>query len=754
LQARRRFTLEATSPRARLTLACAHIYRLYINGQYVGRGPDRSADRFPYADCHDITALIRPGPNVIAVLAHYVGSGLTGRAWPLYDGPPGLLVELDLGTQVIVSDDSWQLRLDPSHLPSPRTPHGFRGFKEYVDARQLDDGWLAVDHDDRAWAAATVVAPLQGGFWRAPVSREIPFLRTQRHALVDAWARQQRYNAVTNLYRLLSDRQASRGPTRVSLADPGESAGIDVDLGRCMAGFPHLALSQCRGGQVDVYLGDTFHRFHEARILLPDQGDVQWTGLDWRGGRFMSVEFSGFTGETAVDRIAFDECSYPFEPRGQFICDDDTFNRIWEACRLTAGNCVMDHPSADVGREQAIWFGDFVVHNRALWSCFGDARPALKAVRQAFAVQRSDGMLPVPGPGDRGYGQDEGESGFIPGGLLWLDHAMGVVLVLRDAVLASGALHDAQRHLPQVLAFLDFLRTLCNERHMIENNPRHPLVVHLGWSPFFNLWLAKDDAGSCEILGAQAMRVRTLDAAADLAQWTGQATLAQSLRAQSAELRASIHLRYFDASRGLYRDGFHAGRPVQRYSQVLNAHALLAQIPSAGARETCLTQMATSPLAVASTCPYDTTLIAEALFRGGRTSEAMALLRDHLGAIVLNEKHPQIVEYFDRGLSGGERYRHPDWSRCHPFGTGPAYLLAEHVVGIQALEPGFTAIRLKPNLASLQRAQAVMPLPEGLSLRVAVDAQKVSIETDAPTRVAWEWQGQSGQWIGPGSCTL
>jgi hypothetical protein len=754
LQARRAFDLARIPRRAGLAISCAHIYRLYVNGQLVGRGPDRSADRLPYCDHHDVTNLLKVGVNVVAVLAHHVGQKLAGRVWPLYDGPPGLLLQLDLGEQVLVSDGSWQLRPDPAHLPSPRTVHAFRGFKEYVDGSKLDAGWRVAPDGGDDWRQADVVAPLVGGFWDPPRPREIPPLVTHRRGPVDAWAKQSQANAVFNLYRLLSERHARRGPTKVHLREPGESASIDVDLGRCMAGFPHLALSNCRGGQVDLFVGDTFHRFHEARILLPAGGEVEWTGLDWRGGRFMSLEFSGFLGEMNVDRVAFDECVYPFEDRGRFDCDDSTINRIWSACRLTAANCVMDHPSADTGREQAIWFGDLIVHGRALLACFGDARPLFKAVRQAFAVQRPDGMLPIPGPGDRGYGEDEGESGHVPGGLLWVDHAMAVLLVLRDTVLASGELECARQLLPQAVKFLGFLETLCNPAQMIENNPRHPLVMHLGWSPFFNLGLAHDEAGVWEILGAQAMRVRALDSAADLAAWCGQAAVARSLTEQAATLRRAIHERYFDADAGLYRDGFHAGQPVPRFSQVLNAHALLADVAPEPVRQRCLDQMLSDPRAIASTCPYDTSLIAEALFLGGRVREAMSLIRDHLGQIVVGENHLQIVEYFDRSLVGGDRYRHPDWSRCHPFGAGPAYLLAEHVLGVTPLEPGFGRVAWRPNLAGLGRAQATVPLPGGRHLHASIDAGKAQLSTDAPLRVEARCGDVTRSWQGPGTLSL
>jgi hypothetical protein len=743
LHARKRFTLDALPAHADLAIACAHIYRLFVNGVYIARGPDRSADRFPYYDSHNILAHLKTGENVIAIHAFHVGENLPGRVWPLYDGPGGLLVQLDTTHTIVATDRSWKIRMAPGHLDSPRTayphPDPFRGFKEYVDADALDPQWNRPDCDDSAWPHATIVACVNGGPWNVPLPREIPPLQTRRRLPLDVWSRQDHFGAISNAYLLLNDRHAWRGPVQVQLHDPDERASLDLDLGYCMGGFPHLHFSDCAGGQIDLYLGDSFQRYHEARILLPSQGLFEWTGMDWRGGRYLSLEFSRLKGPLTIKLVAFEECGYPFENRGSFESEDHTLNRVWEACRLTAAAGVQDHPVDCMGREQAIWLGDLVVHSRAILACFGDDRPVAKALRQSFRTQRPTGIVPVPGPGDRGYEKRGDDAGHAANAIRWADHALAAVRILRDLVLRSGNLDLARDLLPNCLVLDSLFDRLLNDHHMIENNPAHPVYCHLGWSAFFNPGFAKDHDSTTEILGAQAVRIIAQDAIADLAAWTEQGDLARQYRKAANLSRQRVHQRYFDPERSLYRDGFQACKPVDRYSQIINAHAFLAGILPEHLRVAWLHAFTHDPANVPSTSPFDTSLIAEALFIGQRHDLALDLIRRHHGSMVEGDNLPQIVEYFDPAFIGGDRFRHPDWSRSHPYGTGPAYLFHQFLLGVQPLSPGYASIQIAPVFAGLEHLKATIPLPGShtleLDLHAGPDGVRGVIACDHPAQL-------------------
>src|SRR5262245_11488714 len=84
---RRRFDMPAHGA-VTLAIAANHIYRLYLNGVVIGRGPDRADPRFPFLDRYDLTPYVRPGRNVLVALVHHFrtelkfpGRDYNGRAW-------------------------------------------------------------------------------------------------------------------------------------------------------------------------------------------------------------------------------------------------------------------------------------------------------------------------------------------------------------------------------------------------------------------------------------------------------------------------------------------------------------------------------------------------------------------------------------------------------------------------------------------------------------------------------------------------
>ena len=70
---RRNFTCGSQVAKAVLNIFADTIYELHVNGTYVNFGPVRFDPLFPLYDSHDITKLLRPGRNSIAVLVNYFG---------------------------------------------------------------------------------------------------------------------------------------------------------------------------------------------------------------------------------------------------------------------------------------------------------------------------------------------------------------------------------------------------------------------------------------------------------------------------------------------------------------------------------------------------------------------------------------------------------------------------------------------------------------------------------------------------------
>jgi len=180
---RKTIELADVPAKASLHLFADSRYMLWINGQYVERGPCRFDPIAPEYDTIDVRTFLRPGPNVLAVLVHHYADGkqtgpsdFCGR---IMRHRPGLTARLDLvGPQEqpnsISTDNTWRTTTKTRFQPSPPS---WAGIPDNINA-SLDEGdWTQPSFDDGKWEAAQ---PIEGGSWGPLRPRGIPRLRETR----------------------------------------------------------------------------------------------------------------------------------------------------------------------------------------------------------------------------------------------------------------------------------------------------------------------------------------------------------------------------------------------------------------------------------------------------------------------------------------------------------------------------------------------------------------------------------------------
>jgi hypothetical protein len=158
---------------ATLFITADSRYKLWVNGQFVARGPARSYPENQAVDALDITAYLQTGPNRLAV--HVYQPGYSHFSY-LHRGAAGLLAYLVCDKQsTLVTDLSWRTRRDPSFAAQvPRVSIYGTGVEER-DLNLVDD-WTAPDYDDTGWAIPRVVAPVGGYPWLSLQPRDLPLL--------------------------------------------------------------------------------------------------------------------------------------------------------------------------------------------------------------------------------------------------------------------------------------------------------------------------------------------------------------------------------------------------------------------------------------------------------------------------------------------------------------------------------------------------------------------------------------------------
>ena len=159
---RREFTVGGPIRRALLYATARGLVEMRLNGERVGDavlapGWTDYRRRIEYA-VHDVTALLREGPNALGAIlgdgwyAGYVGFDPKHRAMH-YGRAPELLCELHVehadGSRAIVcSDRSWRATTGP-------IAYSDLLMGERYDARAELGAWAEPGHDDAAWGAVT-----------------------------------------------------------------------------------------------------------------------------------------------------------------------------------------------------------------------------------------------------------------------------------------------------------------------------------------------------------------------------------------------------------------------------------------------------------------------------------------------------------------------------------------------------------------------------------------------------------------------
>lgn len=696
LVARREFALGRAARSGVIRVSAAHIYRLYVNGQFVGRGPDRADPRYPYFDEYDVTALLRRGSNVVLCeLYHMVPTG-ANRAWCLYNGPGGFWCGIAAdGREIATGDGKWRMRRAPGWPGHEEFISRFVGYKHVVDLGEAGEIARAMEagYDDGAWEAGTALPQRGEGALPKPMAREQPMLvRTVREAVAVGQTHPLFGNA-TGL-RFGVPGWAASPPTVTPCAD---GAWVEMDFGRSMGGFPQLELESSGGGRVDVYCAEGGLSLMTDRLTLPAKGRVTWEPMDWRGARYVKLHFRDLGGPVVLRGARFVEMMYPFEARGEFRCADETLSRLWAICRETAWAATKDHPVDCVNREQALWIEDLCVHGRSIAACFGDMRPVAKGLRQAFRAMHEDGVVPVPGPVGIGY-QRTAES------LPWSVQPLTLPMTVRDVWMQTGDRGLARELTPKIETMLGHFARYEDGRGLLRTDPAGlpKLVPFGGWNP------AQSSGVSAYL---SFVYVISLEAAAELAEAAGRKGVAAGWRRKAEVVRSAARAAFWDAERMLFVDGEVEGKASATVGPSVNAWGAMAGLLRAREVGGWAEALRRDAGVLGPVSPYDATLLLEAFAQLGLDLYAREVLDGYFGSVV-RAGHPTMPEFWKSDEAGPARYR-DDFSRCHPYGSGPAYVLHGVTLGVRPATAGWSRATIRPRTLGLRWAAGRVPTPKG-----------------------------------------
>jgi alpha-L-rhamnosidase len=310
---RKRLDLGLAPRVATLHLFADVRYLLWINGQYILRGPARFEPAGPEYDSVDVSRALRAGANEVVVLV--MANASNGK---MRRHSPGLAVRLDIDGQTRVETDNTWLWSDQTRYRPASVDWG--NTNDRIDARLEDGDWTQPAYDDHAWEPAEKI---DGGQWGPLSARRMPLLRETPVAA--------QFSGPDTFPRTL-----------------GANQELKFQLGRLVQAYTVLEIDADAGTELSL----------------------DYAGIDYiaRAGRqtYISSDTHGFaggsitvkSGRATLTSVRFVERLYPFDIVGSFHSSDEALNKLWALCARSCQVFSEDSYVDCADRERTEWMDD------------------------------------------------------------------------------------------------------------------------------------------------------------------------------------------------------------------------------------------------------------------------------------------------------------------------------------------------------------------------------------------------------------
>lgn len=647
---RKAFTTErANIAKARVYVSALGAYRLFLNGERVGK--DELTPGWTYFPKHilyqtyDVTDLVRGGDNAIGLL---LGNGWWGGsmagAWK--DGNLRGIAQLEIvyetgDRQIIVTDETWKGRVSP--ILKDSIYHG-----ETYDAQLEIADWCQAGCDEKDWLPAHP--------WTGPMGQLV----------------------------------AQVGPTiqvteeipAIGVTEPKPGVFI-FDFGQNAAGRARLSVKGPAGTRVQIrhaeilrpdgtlYTDNLQNAKCTDAYILKGAGKEQWEpAFTYRGFRY--AEVTGYPGTPTKDALVMRVMHAAVPTIGTFSCSEDIINRIQKNILWGARSNFYSVPTDCPQRDERLgWTGDVQLFAAtACWNMHMGGYLA-KYMRDVVDSRNADGSTTDVAPA----------LSAAPGAPGWADV---VTVVPWSLYRYYGDTRVVETNYTAMADWLEYMRKNATDGLYVAS--RYGDWVPVEPSP------KKTLAGAYQYLSSKYL--------AEMSRAIGKTAEAAELERQAADIAALYNQRYFNAETSQYEGN----------TQTANIVPLWFGITTTDKRAAVIDNIARNILdhdTHLTTGFIGTAYLMPTLSAFGRDDLAarLAVQRTYpswgymveSGATTIwerwNGNSPEALS------SGMNSYNH------FAFGSvGQWYY--EYLVGIRPLEPGFKRTLIEPHTSAAQWAKA------------------------------------------------
>jgi len=308
-------------------------YWLYVNGEnVVFEGSVKRGEKGGYYDSVDIAPYLKVGENYVCALVWFWGSEKNYS----YNssGQGGFIFEAISENATIISDSSWKVKKHSSYVDSAFNQPNYRlpEYSVHYDARENMGDWKSEGYDVSLWENATEYAVGGSGVYGKLYSREIPFLKD--YGLKDYEnSKEYENHTVTKLV--------------------GEKITVDIPYNAQFT--PYLKVVAPAGKKIRITTENTLTSGAVTTTYITKEGEQEFESLGWINGEHVTYKIP--KGVTILS-LKYRETGYNSEFAGDFKCDDEFLNSLWQKSLRTLYVTMRDNFMDCPDRERAQWWGD------------------------------------------------------------------------------------------------------------------------------------------------------------------------------------------------------------------------------------------------------------------------------------------------------------------------------------------------------------------------------------------------------------
>ncbi len=637
----KKVTLEKLPSQLIASISADSKYWLYVNGETVvfegsvKRGPAKDSG---YYDSIDLAPFLKEGENSICALVWYWDNE-TSYSYS-GSGQGGFIFEAVGDGISILSDKSWKVKRNNAYVDSALYPPNYRlpEYSIYYDAREAMENWTSEDFDTSSWENATEYGVGGKGTYGKLYPRGIPFLKDYG---LKAYENSKDYeNYTVNKFS-------------------GEKITVDIPYNAQLT--PYLKVIAPAGKKIRITTENTLIGA-VSTTYVTKEGEQEFEALGWFNGEHVTYKIP--KGVTVVS-LMYRETGYNSEFCGDFKCDDEFMNSLWQKSLRTLYVTMRDNFMDCPDRERAQWWGD--VTSEMIMTMYSmDSSSYLlyqKGVEAMLSHVDDTKVLQTVVPINGDYFE------------LPVQQLAGIV-----GFITYYEYTGDKEFLEKVYApSLEYLKLW----EMGENN----LVVHRSGSWDWPDWGSKADMTALEnawvyyALSATEKMAQILEKDEDLSFIT--------------ERKASIQKGFSS----LWTEEGFKSEDVKEPDDRANALAVLAGLANKEQYPTIVSVLTSTKNA----SPYMEYYVLEALCKMGEFEAAKERIEDRYKDMV-NEDYSTLWEFWDSWRG----------TKNHAWSGGPLVIMSKHFAGIAPAAAGYESVKIEPQYTLYDTMSCTVPSVKGL----------------------------------------